>query len=461
LEDILAKINGVAVQKFGAEYAETRVQKLYKTMLTLKEGRVEAAKQGIENGVALRVLVNGVWGFASVGSLNAETLMSAVSDACKMAKTASLRLKTPIKLAETKIVEDRVRVKPKKNPVKIPMEDKIKTALSVNKATLGYDKRIKSCTIDYLDLTGTNYFANSEGTRIEQDKLYVWSRITATAVSNGVFTFSREEIGSTAGYEVFDAEPPEMIGEKVAKRAIEQLDAKPPKGGKSPVVLGPNVVGVFVHEAFGHLAEADLALSGGVLQNNLGKKIGSDVVTFYDDGTIDGAFGSFKYDDEGVPTQKTLLIKDGVVTGLMHNRETAQKFNVAPTGNARAEDFRVEPIIRMRNTFMAPRDYSLEELVEDIRSGYYFKSFRGGQANLDGTFQVGIQEAYEIVNGEIGEPVRNASISGNTLETLFKVDAVGKDFELCPGRCGKGQTAFICDGGPHIRVKEVLVGGSA
>lgn len=461
MEDIIANINGVAVQKFGAEYAEIRAQKLCKTMLTLKEGRVEAAKQGIENGVALRVLVNGAWGFASVGSLNAETLTSAVSDACKMARTASSRLKTPIKLAETKTVEDRVQIKPKKKPSTISMEDKIDTALSINKTTLGYDKRVKSCTVDYLDLTGINYFGNSEGTRIEQDKLYVWSRITAVAASNSVFAFSREEIGSTAGYEVFDSEPPEVIGEKVAKRAIEQLDAKPPKGGKSRVVLGPNVVGVFVHEAFGHLAEADLALSGGVLSNNLEKKIGSDIVTFCDDGTIAGAFGSFKYDDEGVPAQKTILIKDGVVTGLMHNRETAQKFNVEPTGNARAENFRVEPIIRMRNTFMAPKDCSLEELVEDIRSGYYFKSFRGGQANLDGTFQVGIQEAYEIVNGEIGEPVRNASISGNTLETLFKVDAVGKDFELWPGRCGKGQTAFVCDGGPHIRVKEVIVGGSA
>jgi TldD protein len=374
---------------------------------------------------------------------------------------ASTRLKTPIKLAETKTVEDRVRMKPKKNPSAISMEDKINTALKINKTILGYDKRIKSCTVDYLDLTGTNHFVNSEGTRIEQDKLYVWARITATAASKGVYTFSREEIGSTAGYEVFDAEPPEVIGEKVAKRAVEQLDAKPPKGGKSPVVLGPNVVGVFVHEAFGHLAEADLALSGGVLANNLGKKIASDVVTFYDDGTIDGAFGSFRYDDEGVPTQKAQLVKDGMVTGLMHNRETAQKFNAEPTGNARAENFRVEPIIRMRNTFMAPRDHSLEELVEGVRSGYYFKSFRGGQANLDGTFQVGIQEAYEIVNGEIGEPVRNASMSGNTLETLFKVDAIGKDFELWPGRCGKGQTAFICDGGPHIRVKEVIVGGSA
>jgi len=450
LEDVLANINEVAVRQFGAEYAETRAQKLSKTMLTLKEGRVEAAKQGIENGVALRVLVNGAWGFASVGSLKAEILQSAISDACKMAKTASSRLKTPIKLAETKTVKDRVQIKPKKKPSAISMEDKISTALSINKATLGYDKRVRSCTIDYLDLTGSSFFVNTEGTRIEQDKLYVWSRITAAAASQGVFTFSREEIGSTAGYEVFDEEPPEVIGETLAKRAVKQLDAKPPKGGKSPVVLGPDVVGVFVHEAFGHLAEADLALS-----------VGSDLVTFYDDGTINGAFGSFKYDDEGVPAQKTLLINDGVVTGLMHNRETAQKFGVEPTGNARAEDFRVEPIIRMRNTFMAPRDHSFEELVEGIPSGYYFKSFRGGQASLDGTFQVGIQEGYEIVNGEIGDPVRNASISGSTLETLLMVDAVGKDFELSSGRCGKGQTAFIGDGGPHIRVKEVIVGGSA
>ena len=461
MKDLLAKINNTAVQKFGAQYAEARAQKLFRTMLTLKEMRVEAAKQGIENGVALRVLVNGAWGFASVGSFDNEILEAAVSDACRMAKMASSRLKTPIKLAEAKVVDDRVELKPRRNPVDIQMEEKIKTALTVNQTGLGFDKRIKSCTTDYMDLTGTSFFANSEGTSIEQDKLYVWGRITASAIDEGVFTFSREEIGSTAGYELFDEQAPEVLGEKVAKLAIEQLSAKSPKGGAFPVVLGPNVVGVFVHEAFGHLAEADLALSGGILASNMGKKIGSDLVTFYDDGTIEGSFGTFKYDDEGIETQKTLLIKDGVVSGLMHNRETAQKFRASPTGNARAEDFRVEPIIRMRCTYMSPRDQTFEELVENVKKGYYFKSFRGGQANLDGTFQVGIQEGYEINNGEIGDPVRNASISGNTLETLHKVDAVGKDFLLDPGRCGKGQTAFVSDGGPHIRIKEVVVGGSA
>ncbi len=461
MQEVLSKIIQEATQKYEANYAEARAQKLYKTMLTLKEGRVEAAKTGIENGVALRVLVNGAWGFASVGSLESDILLGAVSNACVMAKTASQRLKNPIKLASAKTVNDHVEVKAKKNPSDIAVEDKIKDIAQINKTIQHYDGRIKSCTVDYLDLTGSSFFVNSEGSSIQQDKMYVWSRITASAESKGVFTFSREEVGSTLGYEVFDTETPEIIGETTAKRAVEQLSAKSLKGGKAPVVLGPNVVGVFVHEAFGHLAEADLALSGGVLFNAMGKKIGSDLVTFYDDGTVPGAFGSFKYDDEGVPAQKTLLIENGVVIGLMHNRETAQKFNAQPTGNARAEDFRVEPIIRMRNTYMAPRDHTLEELFEGVKSGYFFKSFRGGQANLDGTFQVGIQEGYEIVNGEIGAPVRDASISGNTLETLLKVDAVGKDFAIDSGRCGKGQTAFIGDGGPHIRINEVVIGGSA
>lgn len=461
MKDVLGKILDVAVQRFEAEYAEARAQRLFRTALTLKEGRVEAARQGIENGVALRVLVKGSWGFASVGAFDVETLTEAVSDACKMAEAASHRLKTPIKLAETKAVEDKVTIKPKKDPAVISIEDKIKTVSSINNIILTYDKRVKSCTVDYLDLTGTSYLMNSTGAYIEQDKLYVWSRIVATASEAGQFTMSREEIGSTAGYEVFDVEIPEIIGERIAKRAVGQLKAKPPKGGVFPVILGTNIIGVFAHEAFGHLAEADLALAGSVLSDKVGKKIASSHVTFYDDGTIDGAFGSFKYDDEGVPAQKTPLVKDGVVVGFMHNLETASKLGAKPTGNARAEDFRVDPIIRMRNTFMEPKDHSFEELIEGVKFGYYLKAFRGGQANLDGTFQVGVQEAYEIVKGEVGAPVLNVSISGNTLETLFKVDAVGKDFALWPGRCGKGQEAFVCDGGPHARVKEVLIGGSA
>ena len=448
-------------QKLGADYVEVRMQRLFKTLLTTKDGRVEAAKEGTENGAGVRILAKGAWGFVTLGTLDPKLLKEAVGEAFKMAKATSLKVKTPVKLVETKAVEDRVVAKPRKDPREIPLKEKIDVALRMDKAIFGYDRRVKSCTIDYLDLTGTNYFINSDGTYLEQDKLYVWSRILASAREADVFTSGRDEIGSTAGFEVFDAETPETVGTMIGKRIVDQLKAKAPKGGTFPAVIGTNVVGVLIHEAFGHLAEADLTLSGSVLSDKLGKKIASEVVTVYDDGTVDGAFGSFKYDDEGVPAQKTLLIRNGEVAGLMHNRETAHKFNAKPTGNARAEDFRFEPIVRMRNTYLAPGDSTLEELLEDIKFGYYLKSFRGGQANLDGTFQVGIQEAYEIVEGRLGSPVRNASISGNTLETLHKVDAVGRDFKLWPGRCGKGQIAFICDGGPHVRVREVIVGGGA
>jgi len=460
LKDMLTKSVDYG-RSLGAEYVEVRAQQLFKTLLTTKDGRVEGAKEGIEGGAGVRVLANGAWGFVSLGKLEPKLLTVAVDEAVRLAKAASLRVKKPVKLAEVKTIEDRVLAKPRKNPQDVSMEEKIDNVLAMDKTIFGYDKRIRSCTISYLDVTGTNYFVNSDGTCIEQDKLYVWSRILASARENSIYASAREEIGSTSGYEVFDTETPEKIGTMVAKRVIEQLKAKTPKGGSFPAVIGPNVVGVFIHEAMGHLAEADLTLSGSVLYDKLGKQIASDAVTVYDDGTVEGAFGSFKYDDEGVRTQKTPLIEKGTLTGLMHNRETACKLNMEPTGNARAEDFRFEPIIRMRNTYLAAGDRTFEELIEDVDYGYYLKSFRGGQANLDGTFQVGIQEAYEIVKGQLGAAVRSVSISGNTLETLHKVDGVGRDFELWPGRCGKGQTAFICDGGPHIRVREVIIGGGA
>ncbi|MEM2368580.1 MAG: TldD/PmbA family protein, partial [Candidatus Bathyarchaeia archaeon] len=258
LKDTLVKVVNTAVDKFGAEHVEVRAQKVFKTMLTIKEERVEAAKEGIENGAAIRVLVNGAWGFASSCLLDTKTLVSAASEACRMAKVAGQKLKNPIKLAENKAFKDDVSAKPKRDPSKISIEDKIKITSTIAETVLGYDQRVKSCTIDYLDLVGTSYFLNSEGSCIKQDKLYVWSRILVTAREGDVFTFSREEVGSTSGFEVFDVETPEIIGERVVKRAVEQLKAKPPKGGTFPVVLGPNVVGVFIHEAFGHLAEADL-----------------------------------------------------------------------------------------------------------------------------------------------------------------------------------------------------------
>ncbi len=458
MEDLFFKAISVG-EKLGAQYVELRGEKTFKTWLTTKDSHVEIVREGIEQGVNVRVLADGAWGSTCTGSIDKSSVIKAVEDACRLAFASGKRTKEKVKLAEVKTLKDKVLVKTKKDPQNVEIEEKIKTVLTVDKSIFRLNSQVKSCTIDYLDLTGIDFYINNEGTVLEKQKLYVWFRVYATASETDVFASAGKELGSTSGFDIFDEESPEEVGEEISQRLKEQLKAKTPKGGNFPAVLGSNVVGVFIHEAFGHLAEADLTLAGSVIFDKLGKKIASEVTNIFDDGTVKGAFGSITYDDEGVPAQKTVLVKEGIITGLMHNRETAGKFDMKPTGNARAENFRHIPIVRMRNTYLAPGDHEFEELIEPIKFGYYLKTFRGGQANLDGTFQVGIQEAYEIINGEVGEPVRNLSISGNTLETLNKIEAVGKDFKLWPGRCGKGQTAFVCDGGPSIRVGEVQIGG--
>ncbi|MCW3981547.1 MAG: TldD/PmbA family protein, partial [Candidatus Bathyarchaeota archaeon] len=331
--------------------------------------------------------------------------------------------------------------------------------LTISEQCYKFDKKIKSVTINYADLNTQQTLATSEGAFIEQQKKFVWNYCWVTGKSNGIMASARDEVGAH-GYELYDQQSPEAIAERVSKKVTQQLEAKTPKGGSYPAIIGTNIVGVLAHEALGHICEADLTLSGSALMGKVGKKIASDKVTIFDSALIPKGFGAIKYDDEGVPGQKTTLIKDGILLSLMHNRETAAKMKVPPTGNARAHDFRVPPIIRMRNTCFERGTYSFDELLENIKFGYYLEAFRGGQANLDGTFTVGVQSAFEVANGSLGKPVRNVGISGNTLQTLQQVDACGKDFELEVGRCGKGQMMFESSGGPPLRVKSILIGGA-
>lgn len=471
MEDELAKAvdHGLTM---GASYVEIRGEEIAETSVSVEDKQVRAVKQGVDRGFAVRVVADGAWGFASTSSV--ERLREACESAVKMAKAASRAVRDKVKLADVKTFTDNVRLVPDENPADVGIDEKIGLFLELASETFAFDKRIRSFNLSYSDVYGRKWFFNSEGARIVQEVLYVWGKAVVTAREGDIYAAYREEIGSLKGFKVWRKNTPSELAEKIARAVVEQLEAATPKGGVFPVVMGPNVTGVLVHEAFGHLAEADLALAGGLLLDKLGERVASPLVNIFDDASIEGGFGNFKYDDEGVRARKCSIVKEGRVVGLMYDRETAariqgmvdklsarvgEEFNVEPTGNARAESFRVPPLVRMRNTYIAPGDWTLEEMVEEVSFGYLLESFRGGQANLDGTFQVGVQRAYEIVNGEIGRPVRNLSISGNTLETLMHVDAVGRDFGLNVGWCGKGQTVNVGDGGPHIRCSRMLVGG--
>ncbi|MFW9910068.1 MAG: TldD/PmbA family protein [Candidatus Thorarchaeota archaeon] len=438
-------------QDLGATYVELRGESGFIEYIQMDDGRVNALSQRVERGVAIRVLADGAWGFVSTG--NIDGLNNAVESAFKMAKAAAPTRKDSIELAESKAYKDSIKSTHKRDPREVSIQEKIKYMTDMTKVIKEYDERITAITVKIRTASGSKFIVTSEGTRIKTPILLVWTYPWVSGKEGVKLSAARHEESSThQGWEYLDkVATPQHVGELVAERVVLQLEGTPAKGGSFPCVLGPRVIGVLAHEALGHLAEADLTVQS-AFNGKLGKVVAAEGVNMTDDGTIKGNIGTSKFDDEGVPASRVEIIKDSVLTELLTNREYAHKIGQRLTGNARAESFLYPPIIRMRNTMFELGDHTDEELFEGIEFGYYCKDFRGGQAQMNASFQVGIQEAFEIVNGEIGKPVLDLSISGIATDSLFKIEGISKSaFDWETGRCGKGQEAFVASGGPNIR----------
>jgi TldD protein len=438
----------------GASYVELRGESGFIEYIQMDDLRVNALTQRIEQGVAVRVLADGAWGFVSTGDLG--SLAGAVEDAYKMAKAAAPTRLAPIELTEIKAQQDVDEVKVVRDPRHVPIEEKVGYMKSMTKVIKGYDSRVTAVTVKVRTASGKKYLATSDGTRIQSDVMLVWSYPWVTGKEGDRLSAARHEESSTSqGWEYMeDLATPEFMGEEVARRVKLQLEGTTPKAGSFPCVIGPRVIGTLAHEALGHLAEADLTVNS-AFNGKMGEVVASEGVSMIDDGTLPGNVGTTRFDDEGVPTSRVELIKDSVLTRLLTNREYADKLELPATGNARAESYLHPPIIRMRSTFFENGDWSHDELFEGIDFGYYCLDMRGGQAQMNASFQVGIQEAYQIVDGEIGGPVTDLSISGIATDSLFKIEGISKEkFIFGAGRCGKGQEAFISDGGPDTRFLE-------
>lgn len=437
----------------GAHYCDIRKEKWERTALTLKDGLIEAATQGTEEGAMVRVLYENGWGYAGTATLS--TLAQTAKKAFSMAKSNNNFKKEKTGLSQIHIHQKEKKIPMKQHINDVSAEEKISFLEELNDM-LGEDF-VMSIEIVYRDSIVKKEITSSEGTSITMEIPRLFTYMTITGKSN---TIQRAAAGGggTGGYELINriyAKPAIVL-----QRLQALFTAKKPPSGRVPLIMDPHLTGVFVHEAFGHAAEGDLVASGNsCLYNKLQEPVASEYVTITDNPCADG-FGRFPFDDEGVKAQPRTLVKAGVLTDYIMDRESAFKLGLLSNGGARAEDFRVKPLVRMSNTFMQSGDMTLEELLTTAKTGIYAQSSSGGQVNpAQGTFQFNAQIAFLIENGEITTPLRDVSFSGFTLDTLKKIVGISKDFDMDLGHCGKGQIASVSDGGPHALVSEVTVGG--
>jgi len=344
------------------------------------------------------------------------------------------------------------------------LEDKLAQVVNYERQLAAASARMHTARCQYKEILEEKAIVTSDGVACSLKLAQPEFSMTAIAEKDGDRTTGHKGAGVSGGWNCLFKHPSlDHAVEETARIAVDLLAAKYPEGGQKTVILAPAVVGLLCHEAIGHTVEADFVKSGSVAQGKIGHRVASDLVTMADSGceTISGyAVGNLPFDDEGVETENTIIIKDGILSSYLHNRESAQEFGVAPTGNARAWLFNDEPLIRMRNTYLLPGTSRLADMIAGVEDGYLVEGAGSGQADANGEFMFGTGYVWRIRGGKKVELLREATLSGIAFDVLQTVDAVSQEFlwDLGTGYCGKGQAAKVDAGGPYVRCK-ITVGG--
>jgi TldD protein len=446
-------------------YVELRYHNRLTQSVRVEKGKVEAGRVTRRRGVGVRVLDAGAFGFASTSRADRDSVRAAIDRARKAARgTGALRREripdlAPADLARGSFVDDAYG-----ELLQAPLEQKVELALEGERRARSSAQSVQSAQCRYQEIFEEKVIATSDGADVEVRLVRPEFIVASVAERDGELMQARESVGATGNWTcLFERRTADQMADEASRKAVELLDAGHPEGGHATVILSPALVGLLAHEAIGHTVEADFVLSGSVAQGKIGQRVASDFVTLVDSGASEfapGAGGTLPVDDEGVRAGKTTIIRDGILESYLHNRESAARFQVEPTGNARAWEFSDQPIIRMRNTHILPGQLSLEEIIASTQDGYLLEGPEGGQADATGEFMFGVQEARRIRNGQVAELVRGVTISGIAFDVLQTVDAVSSEFrwDLGAGYCGKFQPAKVDAGGPYLRC-QVTLGG--
>jgi len=447
-----------ALKTHDVEYADIRIEDVTESWVRFRGPDLDSIGSSRTVGGVVRALYRGGWGYATFNDLS--DLPQRVKEACK---TARLVGKEQTFFAPVEQVVAEVPAKMEKDFRQVPLADKKALTEEYNKIILGHDSKIQTSAIYYGDRFKTVWYANSQGSYIKQEKPNIYMFLLAIARQDDIVQQAFEMNGGFDGYQSV-----ENLHEKsasAAHKAVELLSAPPVTGGKYTVITDPLLTGVFTHEAFGHLSESDFVYENPRMQDlmQLGKRFGVDGLNIIDDGSLEGGLGTHPYDDEGVAMRKNYLIKEGILVGRLHSRETAAKMGEQPTGNARAVAFQHPPIVRMTNTYIEAGKDSFEDMLKDIKLGVLAVGDFGGQTAMEMfTFSAGY--GYMIRDGQVAELVRDVVLTGNVFETLLHIDKIGNQVGWNPngpGGCGKGNQhpLRVGLGGPYVRIQDCVIGG--
>jgi len=462
--EIAEKVLNMALGK-GARDAVVRVQ--YKTYesIVFDNGVMRSCSISRVSGVSLTVYVGGVVGYSYTSVLDDRALARTVEEALAIARTVGERVpEQELKSIELRSARGVYRTDYKVDPLSVDLDTKTKLIGTLNSESMKKEGIVSAFT-RYGFERDKKVVVSSFGSNVGVDVMAIGVAHTAVARHGEVVERVYDQKTFIGGYEYIDSFDWASFVDDINNLAIKTSQAPTITPGTYEVVVDSELVGLLLHEAFGHASEGDIVYAElSVLRDKMGRKIASDIVTIVDEGLVQGGY-PVPYDDEGVKKERTYVVKDGVLVGFLHSICTARKLGQSVTGNARAQDITFNPIVRQTNFYMMPGDAEVEELFEGIEYGLYLRGRGAGGGQVDtsmGTFTFGVGPSYVIRNGEAAELVRGVIVSGNILKTLMDVDMVGKDLSISTsvfGGCGKdGQMVRVGGGGPHVRIKKVVVG---
>ena len=443
----------------GGEWAEVFVEDRQSGAAEYDENRVEAMVSSRDLGAGIRVTVGDATGFAHTSDISPTGLNEAAQAAAAAARGGAQI--TPIALRGNGTAESRAKILPES----VPKVRKVELLQKTDAAAREQDSAITQVTVRYSEGRRKVLVANTDGVFEADDQTRTLLSVNCVACGDQGLQTGRETVGYTVGFELFDDHDVESMAQRAARRAITKLAARPAPSGQLPVVIERGGGGVLFHEACGHGLEADLVNKGAsVFRDRIGELVAAPSVTLVDDGTMGVEWGTVAIDDEGCPTQKNVLIEDGVLTDYMWDHLRSRSAGRPASGNGRRQSYQHLPMVRMTNTYVTNGDVEPQDIISDTQNGIYVAQLGGGQVNTaTGDFVFGMTEAYLIENGEITAPLREGNLIGNGPDVLQNIEVVGNDFAMgSPGTCGKdGQGVPVGDGQPTLRVAALTIGGTA